>query len=158
MANKTCPACGADVPQVAQRCKHCFHDFDEAPKKKSGMVVLLGFVAVMAILGAGVLSWILYFSVAEKIIVDAETQSIVITRTSATDTESERIPFASIEKIEHVMGGERAMFEVVAVTTDGRRYIIKQSSDAPLIGHAEHIAAVVKKPMVQVKNIRGFGD
>jgi len=158
VATKTCPACGAEVPQVAQRCKHCFHDFDETPVKKRGLVILLGFVAMMAIFGASTLAWVFYFSVAEKIVVDAETQSIVISRTSATDTSTERVPFASIEKIEHVMGGENAMFEVVAVTSDGKRYIVKQSGDAPLLGDAEHIAAVVGKPMVQVKNVRGFGD
>ena len=83
MATKTCPACGAEVPQVAQRCKHCFHDFDETPVKKRGLVILLGFVAMMAIFGASTLAWVFYFSVAEKIVVDAETQSIVISRTSA---------------------------------------------------------------------------
>ena len=65
---------------------------------------------------------------------------------------------ASIEKIEHVMGGENAMFEVVAVTSDGKRYIVKQSGDAPLLGDAEHIAAVVGKPILKVKNVRGFND
>ena len=50
------------------------------------------------------------------------------------------------------------MFEVVAVTLDGNRYIIKQSDDKPLTGHAEHIAAVMDKPFVPVRNVRGFGD
>ena len=66
--------------------------------------------------------------------------------------------FDSVEKIEHVMGGEQAMFEVVAVTLDGKRYVVKQSDDSPLVGDAEHIAAVIDKPMVQVKNVRGFGE
>ena len=53
---------------------------------------------------------------------------------------------------------ETIVVEIVAVTTDGKRYIIKRSGDAPLLGDAEHYAAIVDKPLVQVKNIKGFGD
>ena len=56
------------------------------------------------------------------------------------------------------MGGDEAMFEVVAVTLTGGRYTVQQSNDAPLSGSAEHIASVIGKPLVQVKNVKGFGD
>ncbi len=158
MASKDCPSCGAVVPVEAARCKHCFHDFTEKPKKKSGPLVLLGFLAAMAVVGSGTLWYVYTQRAQERIVVDEETQSIVITRKTASATDTERIAFGNIEKIEHVMGGEKSMFEVVAVTLDGKRYIIKRSDDSPLVGHAEHIASVVDKPMVPVKNVRGFGD
>lgn len=158
MSTKDCPSCGAVVPVAAARCKHCFHDFSEKPKKNSGPLVLLGFLALMAIIGSGTLWYVYTQRAQERIVVDEETQSIVITRKTASSTDTERVAFDRIEKIEHVMGGDRAMFEVVAVTLDGKRYIIKQSEDAPLTGHAEHIASVVDKPYVPVKNVRGFGD
>lgn len=158
MATKDCPSCGAVVPVQAARCKHCFHDFTEAPKKNNGFLVLLGFLAAMAVIGSGVLYYVYEVRAQERIVVDAETRSVVITRKTASATDTQRITFDSVEKIEHVMGGERAMFEVVAVTLDGKRYIIKQSEDTPLTGHAEHIASVMDKPMVPVKNVRGFGD
>ncbi len=159
MATKECPSCGAEVPAVAQRCKHCFHDFTETPKKKNkGLVVLLGFIAAMAIIGAGTMSWVFYFSGSEKVVVDAETQSVVITHKTATATSTDRIPFSDIAKVEHVMGGDHAMFEVVLVTKNGDRYTIKQSSDKPLVAHAEHVAAVIGADFEQVRNIRTFGD
>ena len=42
MSTKTCPSCGADVPEAAPRCKHCFHDFTEVPQRSSsGLMGLL---------------------------------------------------------------------------------------------------------------------
>ena len=40
---KTCPSCGADVPESATRCKSCFHDFaaDAVPtSRKVGPILL----------------------------------------------------------------------------------------------------------------------
>lgn len=155
---KTCPSCGAEVPEAAFRCKHCFHDFTEEPKKRSGLVGLLISVAAMAVVGLATFAYIFHYSAAEKIVVDAETQSIIITRKTATKTSTERVEFAKVEKVEHVMGGSKAMFEIVAVTLDGSRYIVERSDDKPLKGKAEHVAAVMKKPYEEVRNIKGFGD
>lgn len=158
MASKTCPSCSAEVPVEASRCKHCFHDFTEDPPKKSSPLVLLGFLAAMLVVGGATLAYIFHFRTAERIVVDQETHSIVITRTASTGTDTERVSFDRISKVEHVMGGEDAMFEVVAVTSDGQRYIVQSSADKPLTGHAQHIASVIDKPFVEVKNIKGFGD
>ena len=138
---KECPSCMADVPEAALRCKHCFHDFTEEPAKRSGLIGLMVTIAAMAIVGAATFAYIFYFNAAEKIVVDAETQSIVITRKTATETSTERVEFAKVEKVEHVMGGDQAMFEIVAVTLDGSRYIVERSDDKPLTGKAEHVAA-----------------
>lgn len=158
MATKDCPSCAATVPVEAFRCKHCFHDFDEKPKKNTGPVVLLGFVAAMAVIGAGTFWWVFNNQSQERIVVDAETQSIVITKTSGSGVDSTRVAFSDVEKVEHVMGGADATFEVVAVTLTGGRFTVQQSNDAPLRGNAEHIASVIGKPLVEVKNIKGFGD
>lgn len=159
MANKTCPSCGESVPAAASRCKHCFHDFNEvAPRKNFSLVGFLAFLLVLATLGAGTMAYVYYSQVQEKIVVDAETQSIVFTRTTTSKTTTERLAFADVVKIEHVLGGETATFEVVAVTAKGERYIINQSSEGTLRGYAEHIAAVMDKPMEDVKKITTFGD
>ncbi|RME23967.1 MAG: hypothetical protein D6798_12375 [Deltaproteobacteria bacterium] len=158
MATKTCPSCGAEVPQAAAVCKHCFHDFNEVVQKKTNpMVIMLGFLVAMAVVGAAAFAHLYYNNAAERIVVDAETQSIVVTRTTAAETTTERINFDDVEKIEYVFGGEHAMFEVVAVTRDGRRVVIK-AGDAPLKGHAEHIAAVIDAPLEEIRNIKTFGD
>ena len=159
MATKTCPSCAAEVPVAASRCKYCFHDFTEAPpKKKSGLIGLAALLALMAIIGTGTLGYVYYYQAAERTVVDQETKSIVITRTTATGTSTERVDFDRVVKVEHVMGGENATFEVVAVTSDGDRVIIKQSDEKPLKGDAEHIASVIGKPMEEVRNIKTFGD
>lgn len=158
MASKTCPSCGAEVPTAANICKHCFHDFNEVVEKKTNpLVIVLGFLVAMAVVGAAVFAHLYYYNAAERIVVDAETHSIVVTRTTAAKTTTDRIDFAEVQKIEHVMGGDEAMFEVVAVTSDGQRVVIK-TSDAPLKGHAEHIASIVDKPLEEIRNIKGFGD
>ena len=81
-----------------------------------------------------------------------------MTRTSANGTTTERVDFASIEKIEYIMGGDTKTFEVVAVTPKGERYIIQASGDKPLKGDAQHVAAVMDKPLVEISNIVTFGD
>ncbi len=158
MPTKTCPSCGAELPEAANICKHCFHDFNEVVEKKTNpLVILLGFLVAMAVVGAAAFAHLYYTNAAERIVVDAETQSIVVTRTTAAKTTTDRIDFDDVVKIEHVMGGDKAMFEIVAVTSEGERVIIK-TSEAPLKGHAEHIAAVVDKPLEEIRNIKTFGD
>ena len=52
-------------------------------------MVLLGFLALMMVLGAATLAYLFKFQTADRVVVDEETHSIVITHTSrmATDTE-----------------------------------------------------------------------
>lgn len=157
MATKSCSSCGAEVPVEAFRCKHCFHDFNEAPKKKGGPLVLLAFLAIMAVGGAGVLGYILDTRAAENSVIDKETQTIVITRTSATGVATERVPFETVEKLEYITGGSKAMFEIVAVTVEDKRYTIKYS-DKQIRGQAEVMARVIDKPMVEVQKMKTFAD
>jgi hypothetical protein len=155
---KTCPSCGTDVPAVASTCKNCFHDFNAVVEKKTNpLVIMLGFLVAMAVVGAAAFAHLYYYNAQENIVVDGETQSIVVTRVTASKTTSERIPFADVVKIEHVMGGESAMFEVIAVTNDGERILVQQS-DKPIKGHAEHVATIVGKPFEEVRQIKTFGD
>ncbi len=158
MATKECPSCGATVPVEATRCKHCFHDFTEAPPKKGGIVGLLVMLSLMAALAAGVLGYIYSSRSQERIVVDEETRTVIITRKTAEATDTERVSFDEITQVESVMGGEQAMFEIVAVTKAGRRVVIQQSDDRPLKAHAEHLSHVMDKPFVEVSNVRGFGD
>jgi hypothetical protein len=158
MSTKSCPSCSAEVPNEALRCKHCFHDFNAEPEKKNSPLPLLFLLATIALMGLGTFTYIHKNNAAERIVVDQETESIVITRKTASETTTNRVPFANVEKVEHVMGGKKAMFEVVAVTTSGERVLLKQSDDKPQQGHAEHMARVMDKPYVEVRNIKTFGD
>jgi hypothetical protein len=158
VSTKTCPSCAEVVPAEATRCKHCFHDFGEAEGKKGlRMAGLLAFVLSLLVVGAAALSYVYYFNEATNVVVDEETRSIVITRKSASATRTERIAFDTIQKVEHVMGGGDAAFEVVAVLLDGRRYVLKASNDQPILGDAEHFAAVMEKPIEEVGHVPGMG-
>ena len=157
MDSKTCPSCNADVPVEAARCKHCFHDFSEVPKKKGNpMVALLAFILLLCVVGGGTFYFIGQRSASERTVVDPETQSIVFTKKFANHTETDRVAFADIAKIEHIFGGSHATFEVVAIATDGTRHTIKESNDATLIGDAEQMANIMKKPLEDIRKIQGF--
>ena len=118
MATKTCPSCGEEVPVVAARCKSCFYDFNEEPEtRKSGTMGLLVLFAAMALVGMGVFYYLHTQVAAERVVVEAETQTIIITRKSAAKTEATRIDFADVKRLEYVLGGETATYEIVAVTS-----------------------------------------
>jgi hypothetical protein len=159
MSMISCPSCGDLVPSIAKRCKHCFHDFMEEPaKQKSGLLGLLGLIAAMVMVGTGVMWYIHTQMAAERIVIDEETQSIVITRTSAAKTESTVVRFDEIAKVEYVLGGEDSLYEVVAVAHDGTRHVIQASQDTPLDGKAEYVANAMDKPFAKVSNLATFGD
>lgn len=119
---------------------------------------MLAFVLALLLIGGGTFFYINQRSASEKIVVDQETASIVFIKKYADRTETNRVNFAEIQKVEHVFGGEQATFEVVAVASDGNRYVIKQSDEGTLVGYAEHVAAVMDKPMEDIRNVRGFGE
>ena len=159
MSTKTCPSCHEDVPVAAPRCKHCFHDFsEEPPKKSSGLVGLLGLLAAMAVIGAATFWFVSNRSGQENIVVDESTSSIVFTTKYSDRMETERVGFDEVATVELVMGGSEATWVVNVVTNDGDRKAIKLSDDSSLKGYAEHIAAVMDKPLVEDSKARGFGD
>tara|TARA_B100001093_G_scaffold406618_1_gene395089 strand:- start:84 stop:530 length:447 start_codon:yes stop_codon:yes gene_type:complete len=147
----------ADVPVEAFRCKHCFSDFNTAPKERNGPLVLLGFLAAMLAVGGGTMAWIHETRSQETSLVDDETKSIIFTRKSASGVETERVPFDSVKQLEYVIGGSNAMFELVAVTSDDRRYSIKYS-EKQIKGDAVVISRLMKKDLVEVQLLKTFAD
>lgn len=158
MSKKECPSCGAEVPVEAHRCKHCFHDFAEQPKSKSGPVVFLGFVAAMMVVGAGITYSNYAAQRSDRVVIDQETRTFVVATTSTAGVDSERVSFDAVTKLEHVMGGDSAQFEVVAVTKEGARYVLQRSEERPLTIQAQHFSKVLGKPLVEVSNFKGFGE
>ncbi len=159
MSMKSCPSCHMDVPAAASRCKHCFHDFTEPPPKRSnGLVGLLALVALMAVIGAGTLWFVQERQATEKIVVDEETHSVIFTKKKASGTETDRVGFDDVAKVELLMGGSEATWEVALITVDGERRTISLSDDTSLKGYAQHVASVMDKPLVEKSEARGFGD
>ena len=152
---KECPSCGAMVPKSADRCKECFHDFNEAPARSNGgPIFLLASVAAMAVVAAGVLWYITSNPIEEKILVDEETHSVVWTRSYRNGVETDRLPWEDIAKLEYVIRASGG-YEITAVTTDGDRRTIQESPN-PLKIEADHYAQMMEKPLDIVDNTRGF--
>ncbi|MCP4804853.1 MAG: hypothetical protein GY884_05840 [Proteobacteria bacterium] len=161
MATKNCPSCHEDVPAAAPRCKHCFHDFTDeeaAAPKGRGLVGLLGLIAAMCVMGALTFWFVSGRAGQEMIVIDEETSSIVFTTKYSDHTETDRVRFDEVSSVEVVMGDGEATWEVAVVTLNGERRVVNLSDDKNLKGYAEHIAAVMDKPLVEKSEARGFGD
>jgi hypothetical protein len=156
VAEKTCPSCGTDVPSVAKRCKECFHDFTTAPVKRNANapLVLLGFLSVMAVIGALTLGAITTFPLDQKIQVNGESGYIITTTQYVSGVTSERVAFSQVAAVEHVVVGN-GTFEVAAIRTDGGRVLIEKAKKSRK-GIAEKYAKVMGKPFTEVDNSSGF--
>ena len=133
MLTKECPSCLADVPTTAFRCKHCFHDFNVKPSNKSGGIAVLWSVTIMSVIGAVSMALVVQKSLEAQYFVDKSTENIhAITTTMTGGTESSTIPFADIESIEFVTGGDEMFYEVFATTTDDERLMLQSSDERNL--------------------------
>lgn len=153
-ATKDCPSCGAIVPSAADRCKDCFYDFTETPKRNNGPLLLLGALAAVAVLGALLFWQVSSMPTAKNILVDAETRSVVFTTKYADRVETDRLPWDQIASLEYVNNG--SSFEVVAVTLSGDRWTIMESENRPIAGDAEHYAQMMDKPLTKKDTTKGF--
>ena len=156
METKTCPSCGTEVPVVASRCKTCFHDFDEPAKSTNwaGPIALLVSLAAMMVVAVVTLLWIVSQPQEQKILVDEGSQSIIWTATYVTGPSTDRLEFKDISRLEyvaHASGG----YEIAAVTHDGGRKIIQEST-SPINGEAKKYAAMMDRPLQEIDNTRGF--
>lgn len=156
MSMKECPSCGTMVPVSASRCKDCFHDFAEAPPRRSvaGPLIMLASFAAMAVVGALTFWWIASSPIEEKILVDGESQSVVWTRKYRSGVETDRLAFTDIARIEYVTKASGG-FEVVAVTHTGDRKLISEDV-RPIKSTADQYAQLMEKPLEEVDLTRGF--
>lgn len=148
MSTKVCPNCGAEVPQIANLCKQCFHDF-KAPvvKRKSPLFSVLLLALGCAIVSAIAFGYMQDQNKTFKISIDKETQSIVFTTRYATRTEADRVFFKDIASIEYVYNTHPRPFEVAVVTAKGDRYIYKQG-DTPMDDQARALGELTGRPVV----------
>ncbi len=147
MNTKTCPACGAEVPESASRCKTCFHDFTVTVPlmKRIGPVFLLASLAGMSLVAVIALVVVLQQPLEQRIFVDEATRQIVtITKYRTGDPQTERVMWDDIEKIAYI---ERmGEFEVAAITKDGESHTIERA-EQPLSGAANRYAELLDKPL-----------
>lgn len=155
MSTKICPNCNAEVVDVANLCKHCFHDFHTpVVKRKSPLWTILWFAFGSAIVSAAAFGYISSQHKTQKISVDKETQSIVFTTTYADHTEPSRVFFKDISTVEYLRNTKPRPFQVDVVTTNGERYMYSSSND-PLDYDAKALAETVGKPFVEKNMYEG---
>lgn len=148
MSTKVCPNCGAEVPSVANLCKHCFHDFNMVvPKRKSPWFTLLVLAASTAIVAALAFSYIHSQSRTFKISVNKETEQIVFVTKYADHTESDTVPFKDVSAVEYVMNAHPRPFEIAILTTRGDRYVYQQGDDQLDLA-AQKLGEFLGKPVV----------
>ncbi len=156
MRTKDCPSCGEEVPTVAYRCKHCFHDFD-APKTSgswAGPIALLVSFAAMAVVGAVTLFVIVSRPIEERILVDQDTRSVIWTTQYRTGITTDRLMWSDILKLEYVTQSS-GTFAIKALTTDGSRRTIHEGP-SPLTSEANQYAQLMDKELVIVDETTGF--
>lgn len=125
--SKTCPSCQAEAPLSATRCKSCFHDFS-ARRWSFGPAAVFGAMAFMMFLAALLFTVIGTFPVDERVLVSAETNSIVIITKYRSGDTTDRIPFSDVIKLEHGLNNNN--YEITAVTLSGERRVIATGSDS----------------------------
>lgn len=153
-AMKECPSCGTEVPEIAPRCKVCFHDFtEEPPPRGNGPLMLLAVFALMAVIGAVILGYVVTLPTGMTAHVDHDSQSVVFVTKYRSGEETSTVPWARIGMIEHVTTSQ-AKFEVNAVLIDGSRRLLTQG-DRPLGGEAERFGTVMDKPVEYVDETKG---
>lgn len=146
---KSCPSCGALVPEAAVRCKECFADLTAKRSSNTGtMVAMLGMFALMAIIGAGVLWYGASLPLEEKVLVDEDTRSVIWTTKYRSGIQTKRLSWDQIKQIESVttMSGS---FEVVAVDLSDNRHVV-MASESPLEGEAAAYGSLMEKPVLDV--------
>ena len=155
MSSKICPNCNAEVPEIANLCKHCFHDFHTvAPKKKTALWTVLRQAFGTANVSAMAFSYVAGQHRMQKISVDRETKSIVFTTTWADRTEAERVLWKDVASVEYIRNTKPRPFQVDVVTTSGERYVYS-SSNEPLDYEARSLGEMVGKAVVEKDEFKG---
>lgn len=147
MNTKVCPNCNAEVPAVANLCKHCFHDFNVPPPKRKSPLFPILFLAVgAAIVSAGAFGFIRSQTKSFNITIDEETKSFVFTTKYTDHTEADRVYFKDVTAVEYKKNTQPRPFEVAVLTKEGDRYIYQQSGE-PLDYQANQLAEMLGKPL-----------
>jgi len=151
--NKTCPGCGIDAPNYALLCKDCQFDFKthERPKRFP-----MGLSIGMCVLGLSALLITRHLAtshVAKRYVLDVETQSIIIAESTRNGTTANRLPFDQVKQLEHIIGGSRGRYEIIAVINNGDRWVLK-SDDSSLKRSAENMSNLSGIEFVEVNNTR----
>jgi len=155
VSTKICPNCNAEVPQIANLCRHCFHDFHVvAPKRKSPWWTLL-FLGVGTSLVASLAFNYMYGQFrTQNISIDKETESIVFTTKTPDNIDAQRVFWKDVASVEYVRNTRPMTFMVYVVTSRGERHVYAGGND-PIDFKARELAELIGKPVVEIDEYDG---
>lgn len=155
MSTKICPHCNAEVPAIANLCKHCFHDFHVvvAPKKSPWWTLLFLGVGT-SLVAAWAFAYLQSQYKTSNISIDRETQSIVFTTKYPDRTEASRVFFKDVASVEYVKNTTPLPFMVYVVTTKGERYVYSGGNDS-LDYQARELAGEIGKTVIEKDDYPG---
>ncbi len=149
MSTKICPNCSAEVPAIANLCKHCFHDFHYVPpKKKSPLWTVLFLILGTSVVAAMVFAHIYSRQKVMHISLDRETKSIVFTTKYPDRTDADRVNFGDIASVEYLKNATGKPYQVWVVTTSSKRFLYAESNDM-LTTEAHRLAETISRPLVE---------
>ncbi len=160
MDTKTCPACGTEVPSVANRCRSCFHDFTEKKPgfNASGPLTVLAGLALVALVGAGTFWWLSTRPTDTRILVDGASRTVQwIEQYQDGRLHTDRVKFDDVRKI--VLRISPGGGNVISVhLADGSTRVVESNRTINLQLKAEEYARIVGLPLeVQDETRLTFG-
>lgn len=160
METKTCPSCGADVPAVANRCRHCFHDFHvKAPARGRGAASFVAALAGMAVVSAATFWWMSQQPTDTQILVDGSSRTIQwVQQFQDGDLKTDRVAFDDVVRVEYRVSG-MGDNEIAVVLADGGRKVVEARRNQNLQLKAEEYAKLIGKPLeLKDETKAAFGD
>ena len=152
---KNCPNCHAEVPAIANLCKHCMHDFNvQAPKKSNPLWTILFLALATAMVSAMVFAHIYGQQKDTHITVDRETKSIVFTTKYPDRTDVDRVFWKDISSVEYLKNTQPLPFQVWVVTNNGDRFEYTESREM-LDVDAQRLADMIGKTVVIKDEYKG---
>ena len=154
-ATKECPSCGTEVPEIAPRCKVCFHDFAEKPPASgNGLLLLLAAFTAMAVIAAAITGYVAMQPTGMLAHVDHDSRSIVFVTQYRNGEETETIAWSDVGRVEHITTSQ-GEFLVNAKLLDGSTRLLAQG-EVPLGAEAERFAEVMDKPVEYMDETQAF--
>lgn len=160
METKNCPSCGADVPAVANRCRHCFHDFTVKPTPRGrGAASIVAVLAGMAVLSALTFWWMSQQPTDTRILVDGGSRTIQwVQQFEDGDLKTDRVAFDDVARVEYRVSG-MGDSEIAVVLANGDRKVIETRRNQNLQLKAEEYAKLIGKPLeLNDETKAAFGD
>ena len=149
--NQPCPNCGSNIPYYAFRCKHCFHDLQTSTKNRKTPVALFAGLFVLGLVAMQMTQYIAESRESTNYVFDQESSAMLIMQKTKKGLNADRLPFTKINSIEHVTGGEQAMYEIWVSTGNGDRFLVNKSQ-SPLTQQGQSTARLIGKKLTETNN------